>query len=154
MPLHLPCHSGPNRGESCPAAQHGRGTREHWEERCHALEAALTYQASLTRAETVRAERAESELASLQAQQPSAEIIAAATEAAQGGVVAICRSTDGTWEIHNPLMVSLETAARHLGCCTRTIKRLAKHHGVPISEKGGPRIHLRKLIASMEEAAA
>ena len=154
MSLHLPGHSGPNRGKNCPADPHSLGTRENWEERCHTLEAALTYQASLTKAESVRAERAERELESIQTQQPSAEIVAAATKAAQGGVVAISPSPNGKWEIHNPSMVLLETAARHLGCCTRTIKRLAKRHGIPISPTGGPRINLRKLIASMEEAAA
>ena len=68
MSLHLPCRSGPNRGDSSPADPHGSATRENWEERCHALEAALAYQASLTRAETVRAEHAERKLAIIQTQ--------------------------------------------------------------------------------------
>jgi hypothetical protein len=137
-------------------------------QRIRDLEAALERQIELTRQSTdraifaeerarlaeERASRAEIRLLHPENDIPPPEIIAAATTAAQGGVVAISPSPNGIWEIHNPSMVLLETAARHLGCCTKTVKRLAKRHGVPISHEGGPRVHLRKLIASMEEAAA
>ena len=123
------------------------------DDRVHVLEAMLAHQIQLTRKADERADRAESQLRNLQTTVPPPEIIAAATRAAEGAVVFIHQNLNGTWELHNPLYVPLDTAARHLLCCERTVKRIATDHGVPISHDAGPRINIRKLVASIDQVA-
>lgn len=128
-------------------------------DRIRQLEARLENQVELTRVERSRADQAEAKLFALKSTErrsigPSKEFAEAAVNAAKGGVVRIFLRADSSWEIHNPLLVDLETAAAHLGCSVRTIKRKAATHGIGISHEVGPRINLQALVASIAATAA
>lgn len=97
---------------------------------------------------------------------PSPALIEAAAKAANGGLLLVFRRDHGTWEIHNPILVDLETARGiwggkrrlgsaiaepnwrgGLGCCVKPVQRKARTHGIGISREVGPRINLRALVA-------
>ena len=128
-------------------------------DRIRHLEALLENQRVLTRLANERAEKAEATLQESAANGthpalPPSELIEAATRAGQGGIIRVIHRSDGAWDIHNPLLVDLESAAGHLSCSERTVRRTAKDHGIGISHEVGPRINLRALVASIEATAA
>lgn len=84
---------------------------------------------------------------------PPAAVIEAAAKAAHGGLLRLVHRDDGTWELHNPILVDLQTVAMHLGCSVKTVQRKARTHGIGISREVGPRINLRALVASLEAVA-
>lgn len=84
---------------------------------------------------------------------PPPALIEAAAKAAHGGLLRIVHRDDGTWELHNPILVDLQTVAMHLGCSVKTVQRKARAHGIGVSKEVGARINLRALVASLEAAA-